>query len=186
MILILVLIPSIWERALVTIKQFTVAERFGNLNCKKESLYLQKFGDQKKTFKKKIMDARLHSVVHSRKYYFYIIHYKLLNGDDKYVQMRSKYCSKHSIYLACSNSKCKAFITLQVLSPDLIKEIEQNQYVLNVQGSEELILDTKNYGNLKHKCRSCLASRDENGFCDKTRHEDICLKSIPTTKKVYI
>ena len=60
-----------------------------------------------------MMNARLHSMVKNvRKYYLYVIHYKLLNGANKYVQMRYKNIFKNSIYLSCSNSKCKAKLSL--------------------------------------------------------------------------
>ena len=50
------------------------------------------------------------------KHYFYVIHHKLLNYEDKYVQMRRKNIFKNSIFLTCSNSKSKAKIASKVFT----------------------------------------------------------------------
>ena len=83
-----------------------------------------------------MMDARLHSVANARKNYYYIIHYKLLNDEDKYVPIRYQKFSNNAIYLKCGNTKCKAKISFKVLSPRIIEQIERtgrNRYILNVQ-----------------------------------------------------
>ena len=68
------------------------------------------------------------------------------------------------------------------MSPDIIEEIEQNQYTLNVQASEDLIFDTRNYGDLMHEVHKLLGMiENENDFCE-TRHKDLCLEKVPSTK----
>ena len=60
-------------------------------------------------------------------------------------------------------------------------------FKLSDQVTEDEILDKKNYGTSDHKCTQCSASKDENGFCNVTRHEKQCFqKASPTTKVFYM
>ena len=73
---------------------------------------------------------------------------------------------------------CKAKLSLTLISPLVTEQKKPKLYKLSDQVTEDEILDTKNYGKSEHKCTQCSASKDENGFCDVTRHEKQCFQNV--------
>ena len=130
------------------------------------------------------MDASLHSIAPGRKQKIYIIKYKLLNGDEKYAEMRPHRYTKNAVYLRCTRRSCKAKLSMKLLPPIFTKQIKTNYFTISDQVTEDELEDTKNYGPFDHRCKQCMASKDANGYCDITRHDNQCLLEVPTTTKV--
>ena len=98
----------------------------------------------------------------------------MLNGDEKYAQMRPHKYRKNTVYLTCSHTGCKAKLSLTIIPPIVTKQKKPKEYILSDEVTDDELLDTKNYGPFKHKCRQYLPSKDENGYFDVTRHENQC------------
>ena len=131
------------------------------------------------------MNASLHSIVSAKKNYTYVIKYKLANDDENYAQMRLHRYTKNGVYLRCCHkSVCKAKISFTIISPLVTEQIKPKLFKLSDQVTEDEIINTKNYVVSEHKCMQCSASKDENGFCDVTRHDNKCLQKVPMTTKV--
>ena len=109
----------------------------------------------------------------------------MLNGDEKYAQMRPHKYRKNTVYLTCSDTGCKAKLSLTIIPPIVTKQKKPKEYTMSDEVTEAELLVTKNYSPFEQKYRQCLPSKDENGYCDVTRHENQCLEKVPMTTKVF-
>ena len=94
--------------------------------------------------------------------------------------------TKKSVYLRCSNVICNAKLIIKIVSPDLIVSNGPKRFKLSEEATDDDVFNKDNYGATEHKCRKCSPSRDDDGFCDITRHRPECLKDISESHKVRI
>ena len=116
----------------------------------------------------------------------YIIEYTLSNGDQEFVKMRWLRYTKKSVYSRCSNAICNAKINMKIVSTDLIVSNGPKRFKLSKEVTDDAVLNIENYGATEHKCRKCLPSRDDDGFCDSTRHRPECFKDISEAHTVRV
>ena len=108
------------------------------------------------------------------------------NGDQKFAKMRWLVYTKKSIYLTCSNAICNAKINIKIVSPNLIVSKGPKKFKLREEATDDAVLNKNNYGATEHNCRKFLPRRDDDGFCDSTRHRPEFLKDISESHKIRV
>ena len=115
----------------------------------------------------------------------FVYHIEVKVSDETfYVEMRKQKLTTNSIYLACTSTKCNAKVILTVTGIPIVK-ISKFVYKFGANTTDEMMLQTNNYGEIFHNHRNCQDMRTD-GTCRTIRHETACFKKrCQDTKRNY-
>ena len=116
----------------------------------------------------------LKSISKRNKSFVYNIEVKV-SDETYYVEMRKKKLNSNSIYLWCTSGKCNAKLSIVVKPGIPIEKLSRTTYKFGANITDDMMLDTKSYGEVYHKHRNCRDIRND-GTCRTIRHETGCFK----------
>ena len=98
--------------------------------------------------------------------------------------MRKQKLTTNSIYLVCTSTKCNAKVISTVTGIPIVK-VSKYVYKFGANTTDEMMLQTNNYGEIFHNHRNCRDMRTD-GTCRTIRHETACFKKrCQDTKRNY-